>query len=194
MTTRELLYTAEEFFAFVRRPENASRWFELHHGVLIEMPSPKLVHGWISTLFVQAVTRYLDQNPIGYVFGDSNDIVLAPDVVYKPDAFYIAKERLQRLPDYFHGAPDIAVEIISPSNTAAEIAEKVEDYLRYGVRMVILLYLEQKTARVCRSHGDGSINTRTLTAEDWLDSDDVLPSFRVQVKTLFPDVPADGDQ
>lgn len=193
MTTKELLYTAEEFFEFVQRPENVSRSFELHQGVIVEMPSAELLHGWIAMMFAQSVTRYLDQHPIGFVFGDSNDLILAPDVVYKPDAFFIVKERLSSIPRYFRGAPDLAVEVISPSNSDAEMLGKVEDYIRYGSRMVLLMYPERKTVRVCRPQPDGTINVRALTADDNLDGEDVLPGFRVLVRTLFPALPVEAE-
>ncbi|MBK8022137.1 MAG: Uma2 family endonuclease [Chloroflexi bacterium] len=142
------------------------------------------------TLLIRALLFYLENQALGYVFGDSNDYILAPDLVYKPDASFVTKERLPALPRHLRGAPDIAVEIVSPSNSAAEMVEKVENYLRYGSRLVILMYPEQKTARVSRLQSDGAILTRTLTADDWLDGEEVLPGFRAQVNTLFPDLPA----
>ncbi|MCK6576558.1 MAG: Uma2 family endonuclease [Anaerolineae bacterium] len=191
MVVRELLVTAEAFFDYAALPENERRDLELRQGVIVEMPSASPLHGWIVMLFIQVVTRFLDLHPVAYIFGDSNDFVLSPGLVYKPDASVILKERLPSVPGRFHMAPDIAVEVISPSNSAAEISEKVENYLHHGSQMVILIYTDPRAVRVCVANDDGTITLRPLTAEDWLDCGAVLPGFRVQVKALFPDLPVE---
>lgn len=194
MTTREVLITAEEFFEIAENPENESRLLELHDGEIVEMPSPDLLHNMVVMLISGAFWDFLKEHPVGYVFGDNTDYILSRGLVYKPDVSVVAKERLPVLTKRFKGAPDIAVEVVSPSNYEPEMIEKVENYIRYGSRMVLLMYPLKKTIRVCRPQEDGTVNIRALKAEDWLDGEDVLPGFRVQVKTLFPDLPVEENE
>ncbi|MBL8130511.1 MAG: Uma2 family endonuclease [Anaerolineae bacterium] len=191
MTLKDATMTAEAFFAYAELPENALRNLELHDGVILDMPSPSQLHGLVAAQTLFVFMLFVRDHPIGFVFGDSNDYVLAPGLIYKPDVSFIARHRLPKLVKHFRGAPDIAVEVISPGKTAAEMVEKVEKYLRYGSRLVILMYPEHKTVRVHRMQADGAVLVRTLSGDDWLDGEEVLPGFRVQVRTLFPDLPVE---
>ena len=81
----------------------------------------------------------------------------------------------------FEGAPDLAVEIISPSETAAEIAHKVGQYLHAGVEVVWVIYPEDQTIHVFES----SKNGRILEADDLLEAPGLLPGFSIPVSELF---------
>ncbi len=113
-----------------------------------------------------------------------------PDQVRKPDASFIARHRLQRA-DFQEGhmrvAPDLAVEIVSPNDRVNELPEKLEDYLRAGIRLVWVIFPATGTASVLRQNG----TTQRIGPEGALDGEDVLPGFRCPLGELFPEPPDD---
>jgi Uma2 family endonuclease len=107
-----------------------------------------------------------------------------PDTVRSPDVFYVRPEHLPAggIPDaYWHQAPDLVVEIISPSETASEVDEKVMQYLEAGVALVWLVY--PKTRRVVVYEPDDAIHI--LSHDAVLTHDTVLPDFRCSLSDLF---------
>jgi hypothetical protein len=96
--------------------------------------------------------------------------------------------RLGEPPNFWHGfdgAPDLAAEIVSPGDSAAEIAEKVEDYLASGVRLVWIVYPRSRHVVVWTPDGAA----RTLRGDDALDGADVVPGFRLPLAELFASLP-----
>lgn len=193
MELRERLMTTDEFYEFVDRPENALKSFELLDGVLYEMPSASAIHGIIASHFIGllAIWQHTIKQTLGYPVGDNNDFELAPGTVLQPDAAFVSKGRSSNVRKRFKIAPDVAVEVVSPSNTPLDILTKVETYIRYGTLMVIVMYIDEKAVRVYTPNADGSLTLRKLTADDTLDGGAVLPGFSVRVGDLFPDVDVD---
>jgi Uma2 family endonuclease len=116
----------------------------------------------------------------GFILADNPDTVRAPDIAF------VRTERLPagELPlGYLRLAPDLAVEIISPSETAEDIQEKVEDYLRAGTSQVWTVY--RKTRSVVIHYANGS--TSVLRENDSLEGGDLIPGFSVPVAKLFAD-------
>jgi Uma2 family endonuclease len=116
----------------------------------------------------------------GYVLHRSDD---GKDTVRAPDVGFVSKARLPAgLPKgYIPFAPDLAVEVVSPNDKAAEIQTKIGEYLRYGVRLIWVLYPDNQSIVVHTKEG-----ARTLTVDDTLDGGDVLPGFSLPVRDLFP--------
>ncbi len=186
MQVTDKLYTTEEFREFENRPENAAKNFELINGVMVEMPRPSMLHNWIITHLIARLVAFLATNNLGEVFTDSIDCDLAPGVVLNPDVCFIAADRIETLTQEFNGSPDLAVEVVSPSNTATEMFNKVSTYIKYGTQIVWVIYPDDKTVLVYRPGGDGSLKVHSLTANDVLDGGTVLPGFSVKVDDLFP--------
>lgn len=187
----ELKISTEAFLAFVNQPENAEKFFELHEGEIVEMPSPILLHALIVAQLVYLIRRFLEQFPLGVVVGDNCDFLITENTVLRPDVAYIQHERISSLPKYLSGAPDLAVEVVSPSNSAKEIAFKVESYLKHGSHIVWTVYPEDKTVRV-HTRVENGILTRTLTGESPLDAGAALPGFSVPVSAVFPAIPEEA--
>jgi len=106
-----------------------------------------------------------------------------PDTVRAPDVCFV---RVQRIPNdtkppFLEGAPDLAVEVLSPSNTKREMAEKVAQYLATGARLVWLVDPEAHTVMVHRPDHDAEI----LNVGDSLSGHDVLPGFECPVAEIF---------
>jgi Uma2 family endonuclease len=95
--------------------------------------------------------------------------------------------RRERIPEagiprgFWPGAPDLAVEVVSPGDTYTEVEEKVHDWLNAGTRMVLVLNPRTRTVAVYTSHTD----VVRLTESDTLDGGDVLPRFTCRVAELF---------
>jgi Uma2 family endonuclease len=129
---------------------------------------------------------YLRTNPVGRVYTDSTHFVLMrdPDVVLMPDVSFVRADRLpphEAREGVMPLAPDLAVEILSPSNRARELAQKVELYQRAGVRLV---WMVQPRRRAVTVYPLGA-EQRTLDETGTLDGGDVLPGFQMSVADLF---------
>ena len=123
---------------------------------------------------------------LGTVYAAETGFKLAsnPDVVRAPDVAFVRRERVEEVGDvegYWPGAPDLAVEVISPSDTYGEVQEKVFDWLDAGTKMVILVMPRKRTVTVYRSLSDIIM----LTEHDMLDGGDVVPGWKIPVRELF---------
>lgn len=109
-----------------------------------------------------------------------------PDLTRCPDVAFLTAARLVDgfTNGIFEGAPDLAVEVLSPSNTPSDVRRKVDDYLRYGSRLV---WVVDSTARSVVVHTRGGL-PRTLRSADVLDGGDVLPGFSAVTSAVFADL------
>jgi Uma2 family endonuclease len=170
------LLTVEQF---EQLPDNGMR-HELDEGELIAVPPVFGLHGKI-----QAETAYHLRNFAGQELGlvlVEAGFRLSRDTVLAPDVSFIRAERARMLDleSRFECAPDLAVEVISPSETAAEIAHKVSHYLHAGA-LVWVLYPKNRTVHVFET----SKNGRILEGDDLLEAPNLLPGFSVRVSVLF---------
>ncbi len=101
-----------------------------------------------------------------------------------PDVSFVSRERIPAdgVPEGFWNiAPDLTVEVVSPSERPDDVQDKVIDYLTAGTRIVWVIYPRTKTVTVYRSLQ----NIRVLTTNDTLSGEDVVPGFSCQVSDLF---------
>ena len=177
MSTKTLM-TAEGF-ARMDTAENES--YELVDGEPVRLSSAIPLHGLIRDRLVQSVRNYFDRNPIGGTASET-DCRINSDTVRKPDLSVFLGERWQqldlyRVPVLF--APDIAVEVLSPSEHAMDVTRKVRDYLSAGSQQVWLL-----------DHDSGELHIRTKAGIRLLEGNTaltspLLPSFSVSVADLL---------
>lgn len=187
MAIQERIYTADDLWDLSHRPENDGKRFELHEGVLIEMAPAGAKHGGVGIRLGRYVDEFVDEHELGYVTAAETGYILhhnpnGRDTVLAPDVGFISFERHpDDLPDkYVPLAPDLAIEIASPNDTGEEIQEKIQTYLRYGVRTVVYVYPKPRVVTV-----DSPRGRQTLTEEDTLDLSDVLPGFKLPLHKLF---------
>ena len=158
---------------------------ELIDGVLIKMAPPGVEHGGIQATLAFLMSEHVRPSRLGRVVTESGFVLRRePDTVRAPDVAFIRAERIQpgRLPaKYWDLAPDLVVEVVSPSDTASEIQSKVREWVEAGVRLVWVVYPESRTMNVIRSLGDRV----TLSTEDTLDGGSVVPGFSCRVAELF---------
>ena len=174
--------TVEDLYAF---PDDAFK-YELQAGILLSEPLPGFRHGLVALRMARLLVEHVDREGLGAVVTNDTGFVLArqPDTVRGPDVAFVARARLAQLEDAeraFPGAPDLAVEVLSPSNTPSGVRAKVADYLAAGARLVWVVDSESETVTVYRS----LLAPRVLRRDADLDGEDVVPGFRAPVAGLF---------
>ena len=160
--------------------------YELQAGMLVSEPLPGGRHGWVTAAVAEILRAHVKTHRLGVVFAGDSGFVLArkPDTVRGPDVAFVSRERFERSGDTvkaFAGAPDLAVEVLSPSNTPAAMHAKVADYLAAGTRCVWVVDPESQTVTVYAS----LLWPHTFGQDEMLDGDDVVTGFRVRVGDLF---------
>ena len=181
MAVEQRLLTADEFY---RLPDDGMR-HELIDGAVRTMSPPGGEHGHTAGTIHGHVARFCYEHPIAHVLAAETGFVVrqSPDRVRAPD---VAVVRVEKVPPggfpeaYIPGAPDLAVEVVSPDDTASEVLEKVQDWLDAGSALVWAFY--PVGPRLVVHRPDGS--SRTLGPEDEVDGGDVLPGFRMRVADL----------
>lgn len=165
--------------------------FELVQGELQMMSPASPNQGRYASRITIALGGYVESRNLGEVYVAEPGFALEPDpkgTVRAPDVAFVAKERIPS-PEQARGfwplAPDLAVEIISPSETAYSVETKVAEYLNAGVRLVWLVYPE--TQVVVQYQAGWQV--RRLTRSDALDGGDVIPGFTMSLTRLFRERP-----
>jgi Uma2 family endonuclease len=158
---------------------------ELVRGEVIETMPPGGQHGAIAVILAMLLRLWTKQTMHGYVGVEVGyTFVHDPDTVRGPDVSYVRAERIPPtgIPEGFWDlAPDLAVEVVSPNETADEVREKVRDFLHAGTPLVWTIY--PRTREVIVHTPDGL--ARTYGIDDVLEFADVLPGFTCSVAELF---------
>jgi len=158
--------------------------WELVDGEPIELSPAAGRSGWISGNVYRLLASHVRQGQLGWAFPPETGFILFEDrhTVRSPDAAVVLGHRLADLPDSFVPMPpDLAVEVLSPSDRMADALAKVAMYLQAGTPLVWLVNPATRTVVVFRSESD----PETLGESDTLESGDVLPGFRVPVAEIF---------
>ncbi len=162
--------------------------FELVDGRLVER-SMGILAGWVSGRLFTRLSAFCEAHPLGWVFpgGDVGYLAFpnSPKTVRKPDVSFVSFGRFpgETLPPGFARlAPDLAAEVVSRNDLYEEVDQKIEEYIRAGVRLVWVVSPQNHTVRVHRLNGSSA----SLRENDELNGEDVLPGFRCRVGDLFP--------
>jgi Uma2 family endonuclease len=181
MSTEVRLMTAED----LERLPNDHMRHELVRGELRTMPLAVSEHGILVIRLSIPLAMHVNANQLGRVFapGTGFRITADPDTVRAPDVAFVRKERTPPtgIPkSYWPGAPDLAVEIVSPKDTYEEVEEKVQEWLDAGTSVVWVVSPKRRTVTVHRSAKD----VVPLTEKDELDGGTLLPGFRCRVSEI----------
>ena len=182
MATTSGLMTADELW---RLPDDGLR-HELIAGELRTMAPSGWEHGRIVVRVSTPLDQHVEANGLGAVCGAETGFLLArePDTVRAADVAFVRRERVLAGGDvksYWPGAPDLAVEVISPGDLYTEVDEKVATWLEYGARMVLVVNPRRRTVVVHRPGGQ----VRLLTENDEIYCEDVVPGWKLPVRALF---------
>ena len=183
MATKQRL-TLEQFLAL---PETKPA-SELVDGEVIQKAMPTLAHMIIQRLLSFVFTLYLREHPGGEA-GPELRCIFGPPGEERgrvPDFVYVSAARWQgtRGDEPLRGAPDLAVEIVSPDDRPGRVAEKVAFYLLNGVRLVWIIDPADRTVTVLTPDGASHV----LGEDDTLENADVLPGFSTVVRDILPPV------
>lgn len=186
MAVQTKLYTVEEYLALCQRPENAERRLELVEGEIVELASSSKKNTVIAARVVRFLGNFVDERDLGYVTGADGGFQLGPRTVRLPDAAFISKERAGGLEGAMFGAaPDLAVEVISDSETPRDVLDKARAYLDAGAQMVWTVYPDAQVVDVYRRSADGGMIVDTIGADGTLSGAPALPGFTLPLADLF---------
>lgn len=159
---------------------------ELVDGEVWVTPPPGEEHGVVAARMLVRLGSHVFANDLGIVHAAETGFRISenPDTVLAPDAAFVSRERVARAAiatGYRAGAPDLVVEVASPSDSFADVEAKVARWLAAGCRMVIVVNPARRAATVYRSRDDIVL----LTENDVLDGGDVVPGWRLPLSDLF---------
>lgn len=182
--------TEKDVLAVYRREK---RLCELVEGVLVEK-TMGIEESYLAVEIGSLLRNFVKRHKLGMVLGADGMARLAPGLVRIPDVSFVSWDRLPR-----RAVPrqpmltvtlDLAVEVLSPTNTRKEMARKLRDYFNVGVRLVWYVDPADRTVTVYTA-----VNRFIILAEaDTLDGGDVLPGLRLSLRELFADLEAPPDQ
>jgi len=170
--------TAEEL---IELPSGVAR-YELIHGELITRSLSGAEHGDVAAEIGARLLDYVREHRLGKTYAAETGFLISrdPDTVRAPDAAFVRADRVAHVRTYFPGAPDLAVEVLSPNDRASEVEAKVRQWLRSGTRMVMVVDPETRTATV---HTPTA--TSRLSISDTLDGGDVVPGWKLPLADIF---------
>ena len=189
MATRERDYTIDDVWRMASASANEGSRYTLIDGELIVTMSPGYLHGRIAGEIARLMGNFVVERDLGDVTVESGHYP-SPDrgTLLLPDVAFISKERAP-LPDLDTFAPimpDLAVEIISPSQDWEEMRGKVEIYLRHRTSMVWLIHPKEQSAEMWTTADDGTPQSATIDVDGELSGGAVLPGFSLPLRHLFP--------
>ena len=171
----------DEFLALPDDP--AGSRMELSEGELEMFPPPRRRHTLTMARLFRALDALVADRGLGEVAPSEAGYVLDGQTFRCPDVSFIRAERLAsaNLDGWVEGAPDLAVEVISPSETVKEMSEKRQQFLKAGSHEVWLIFPENRTAEIYTHDG----RYRALKADDVLECPALLPGFVLRLGDLF---------
>jgi Uma2 family endonuclease len=183
MSTTTPLMRAEEL---ERLPDHGALR-ELVHGEIVEMSPAGPDHGEVCAAVVEYLRHFIRTQRLGKTYGPETGFLLqeAPDTVLAPDFAFIRRERiasLNRERAFLKGAPDLVVEVLSPSDTMKSTTEKAVRWLGFGTQQVWIVSPRHRTVTILDSpQAAGKVLSESAVIENIL----ILPGFRLAVADLF---------
>lgn len=183
MTSGQRAFTADEL---LRLPSGRAR-YELVRGQLRVMTPAGHLHGQVAMKVGHRLAAFVEAKGLGRTYAAETGFVLSrdPDTVRAPDAAFVTAAHLASVslsPEgYFPGAPDLAVEVVSPSESRAAVSQKADDWLYAGCLVFVVLDPARNTGAV---HRAGQL-VESLASDDSLSIPELLPGWSVTLRDLF---------
>jgi Uma2 family endonuclease len=175
----------------VRLNDHHDRLYELVDGTLVEK-AMEFLESSLGAELIYRLHEFLEVKPLGEVVGADGMMQISPNLLRIPDVAFVSTERFpggrlptEQVPEI---VPDLAVEVLSPSNTAGEMRRKLEEYFRAGVRLVWFVDRIDRTVTVYTAPNA----SETLGEGDTLDGGAVLPGFGLPLTKLFRKLPQEA--
>ena len=179
------LMTADDLLML---PDDGRHQYELVRGRLITMAPSSSVPALVATKFSTRLCGFVEQHGLGLCGGADWGFCLecSPDTVRVPDVAFVSGERVPAggVPrGFWPGAPDLAIEVISPSDRFGDVMEKVQEYLDAGTRLVWVVQPDARWVRIFRADG----TTALVSGDGTLDGEDVVPGFSLSLRDVWVD-------
>ena len=179
----EKLWTDDQLMALDRDGRKHELWF----GKVITMSPAGAAHGDVISRIIGALITHTQEHRLGRVYDGQTGFRLSPDHCFAPDVSFVSKARLKLIlpakDKLFHGSPDLAIEVLSPSDSITKTEEKITLYLTHGTRLAWLVDIGHRSVRVYREPGKFEL----LRPGRVLTGNSVVPGFRCAVSKLFED-------
>jgi Uma2 family endonuclease len=176
MTVDTRLPTADEL---LRMPDDGFR-YELVRGELRKMSPAGGDHGDIAMTIGAHLKSFAKASSLGKVYAAETGFLLSrnPDTVRAPDVAFVRTERVVKTSGYIPGAPDLVIEVVSPSDTYSEVRAKTREWLNAGTRAVVIVDGAKRLVEVHRMN-------EMVIVDDVLAVEDVVPGWRLAVAEIF---------
>ncbi|MGH9326959.1 MAG: Uma2 family endonuclease [Terriglobia bacterium] len=170
------LTTVEEFAPLL---ESRDAQYELVEGEIVTVSPTMPLHNLVRDRLLILLGTFLRGRSLGMVLSEQA-FILSEHTVRIPDIAFVSEGRLKELDELPEGAPDLVIEVFSPSNTLREMYRRMSDYFAAGCRRIWLVYPEHQEIYV---HGFGGVTRRA--GDDLLEDPELLPGFSVPVSKIF---------
>ena len=154
---------------------------ELSNGEVIRMPAAGWEHCFVAANVVRILGEFVKPRDLGAVATAEAGFKLSEYTLRVPDVSFVSKERRAATGSpvgFWPGGPDLAVEVVSPSDSASDLYKKIQQYFEAGTRMVWVLYPQLQQVHFYR----GPKQMRVLEAHESISGEDVLPGFSILVE------------
>ena len=188
MATRERAYTVDEVWRLANAPENEQNRYTLIDGELTVKMSPGYLRARIASEIARLMGNFVTERDLGEVTVESGHYPQQDRrTLQLPDVAFISKERAPASDwdRYVPIMPDLAVEMISPSQSMKQAREKAATYLRHGTAIVWLVHPTKQRAEIWTAADDGTAQSQTIDADGALTGGAVRPAFSLPLRQLF---------
>jgi Uma2 family endonuclease len=156
--------------------------YELNEGKVVTMTEPMPRYNWVRDNIARLTGNLVEERKLGRVFLETG-YQLSPETVRIPDVSFVPAGRMGEidLDRRIQGAPALAIEVVSPSDLAEDLTQKVKQYLAAGAQTVWVFYPKTREVQVFRADGSSFIRREHETLEDH----DLLPGFSLDLRSVF---------
>jgi Uma2 family endonuclease len=178
MATKTLL-TVEQFDQI---PAREGTLYELNEGELVTMTEPMPRHNWVRDNIARLTGNFVEEHKLGKVFLETG-YQLTPETVRIPDVSFVPADRMRGidLDKRIQGGPALAIEVVSPTDLAEDLTQKVKQYLAAGAKAVWVFYPKTREVQVFRADGSSFVRREHQTLEE----PDLLPGFSLDLASIF---------
>lgn len=161
--------------------------YELWDGAIVKMPPASMLPSTVTARITGLLTIYLMKNDIGFLTSAEGAYILSKDHTFAPDVGYIS---YQRQPEniargFVPQAPDLAVEVMSPTDNPKSTQNKAQIYLEHGTALVWIIYPVAKKVEVCCFDKGKTMKIEEKTIDDRLSGENILPDLKIAISDIL---------
>jgi Uma2 family endonuclease len=169
---------------YLNLPEDGNR-YEVMNGELIMVPAPNTIHQDVSANVEYELKKFIEKHKVGKIYHAPIDVVLSETNVVQPDILFIAKQRFHIITEKnISGAPDLIIEILSPSTGYYDLIEKKEIYEKYGVQEYWIIDPKKKRVETYNNIKSKFKLNQRLEKKGILKSQ-ILDEFEISLENIF---------